>query len=277
MVNPEFVERCQLIFEKDPTSKVFAPLTEAYRRMGLIDAALEVGRRGVALHPTFAGGRLALAKALVDKGMFTEALSHLKEVCELSPENLLAHNLLGEVYLKLREPKLALKAFKMVLFLNAQDERARKNVARLESLTADEYEAEVFAPARLDVLLVDEQPGTPEYQKELQRVISLVDAFLGRNDGDKASQLLSHALAKLGRHPALLQRWDFLQDLSGDAVQTAPPKAVVNAPTEQPERLTPLGATSNRSELGLLPKERKVQKLRRLLERVNQMRLQTQP
>ena len=275
MVNPEFVERCQLLFEKDPNSKVFAPLTEAYRRMGLVDAAIQVGRRGVSLHPTFASGRLALAKALFEKEAWDEVLEHLKEVCELSPENLLAHNLMGEVYLKLRNPKAALKSFKMVLFLNAQDERARKQVLRLEALTADEYDEDVFAPARLDILVTTHDEGTPEYQRELQRVVSLVDAFLGRNDAEKAANLISKALATFGRHPALMQRWDFLQELAAeDQLKAEEDVADSNSgPTEKAETLTPLGVSPSSGIVGLRPKDRKIRKLRSLLERVNHQRL----
>ena len=38
-VNPEFVERYQLELARDPRSRVFAALSEAYRKMGLLDEA----------------------------------------------------------------------------------------------------------------------------------------------------------------------------------------------------------------------------------------------
>ena len=61
-VNPEFVERYQIEFEKNPRSRIFAPLAEAYRQMGLIDEALKVCANGVQNHPDFAGGRVAYAR-----------------------------------------------------------------------------------------------------------------------------------------------------------------------------------------------------------------------
>ena len=41
-VNPEFVERFQIMYQKDPNSRVFAPLAECYRKMGLLDEALRL-------------------------------------------------------------------------------------------------------------------------------------------------------------------------------------------------------------------------------------------
>src|SRR5579872_5181477 len=93
-----FVERYQLLYEKDPDSKVFAPLAEAYRRMGLLDEAIDLAESGVKVHPHFASGRVALGKCYVQKGKFAQAAEELKAASELSPENLLAHQLLAECY-----------------------------------------------------------------------------------------------------------------------------------------------------------------------------------
>ena len=59
--NPEFIERYQKLYEEDPKSRIFAPLAEAYRKMGLINEALELAQNGVKIHPQFSGGRVALS------------------------------------------------------------------------------------------------------------------------------------------------------------------------------------------------------------------------
>jgi tetratricopeptide (TPR) repeat protein len=145
VVNPEFVERYQIEYQKNPASKVFAPLAEAYRKMGLIEEAHRISKIGVKTHPHFAGGRVAYAKVLIDLKQFEEGLAQLDQAVQLSPDNLLAHSLMGEALLQLRRPKDALKAFKMVLFLNPHDEKAREAVKKWEFLTADEFENEAFA------------------------------------------------------------------------------------------------------------------------------------
>jgi tetratricopeptide (TPR) repeat protein len=236
-VNPEFVERYQLEYQKNPKSKVFAPLAEAYRKMGLVEEALQICKRGVALHPDFASGRVALAKVLLEKKLHSEALEQLKRAAELSPDNLLAHALMGEALIELRRPKEALKAYKMVLFLNPDDERARATVRKWEFLTAEEYDDEAFAmkplfrPETQKLLpplpgqnAEDDAtalaPGSAEKEgrskaetealREIERALSLADAFTIRNDVDSAIELLESARDQFGSHPELDKRLNLL-------------------------------------------------------------------
>lgn len=191
-LTPELIERYQLEYAKDPKSKVFAPLAEAYRRMGLVEEALRIAETGVRANPEFASGRVALARVLIEKKRFEEAVAQLKKAIEFSPENLLAFSLLGELQLQLRKPKEALNAFKMVLFLNPNDERAKKAVSRWEFLTADEYEESVF---KMEPIF-DHRPEN--LKREVERAISLADALTVRNDLDAAIDVLKSAETRLG-------------------------------------------------------------------------------
>lgn len=83
-------------YKEDPSSRVFAPLAEMYRKMGNFDQAIAVCREGLKHHPDFTGGWVALAKCLCEKKEFTEARSTLQKVVQVSPENLMAQRLLGE-------------------------------------------------------------------------------------------------------------------------------------------------------------------------------------
>lgn len=227
-INPEFIERYQLLYEKNPQSKIFAPLAEAYRKMGLLTEALEIARSGVSLHPEFAGGHLTLGKILLEDKKWNEAGVHLQKAVELSPENILAQSLLADLLIRLKDPKGALKAYKMLLFLQPQNEKARKAVAKLESLTADEYEADVFAMQPLKeavrqrddravalIPLEDSSPTaetTSTHLKVLERFISLADAFLVRNDVEQAQQTLEEAEKQLGQHHEITKRYRLLRD-----------------------------------------------------------------
>lgn len=226
-VNYEFIEKYQKLFEQDPQSKVFAPLGEAYRKMGLLDEALQVLTRGIRYHPNFASGRVALAKVQIEKKMYEEAVEHLHKASELSPENILAHRLLAECYVHLKKPKEALKAFKMVLFLNPNDAQAQSHTKKLESLTADEYEDEAFemkplkaeiAPSRART---DAIPGLPPMtatpvsatlkERQLDRMLSLTDAFIARLDLDRAYDTLEQSENQIGPHPEITKRKNFLR------------------------------------------------------------------
>lgn len=205
-VNPEFVERYQLEYQKNPKSKVFAPLAEAYRKMGLLDEAYRICKLGVSLHPEFAGGRVALAKVLLDRKKPQEALTQLENAVNLSPDNLLAHMLMGETLLELRRPKDALKAFKMVLFLNPSDERAKSAVRKWEFLTAEEYDDEAFSMRPLFRGKEEPAQASERVKRTLERALSLADAFTVRNDLLAAIEVLENAQRQLGPLPDIENR-----------------------------------------------------------------------
>lgn len=234
-INPEFVERYQLELNKNPRSRVFAPLSEAYRKMGLLEEARRICRFGTQANPDFAGGHVAYSKILLEMKAPADALKHLEAAAKLSPDNLLAHTLLGETLIELRKPKEALKAFKMVLFLDPDNERATQAVRKWEFLTADEYGEDVFtmkplfdkkdaveAESEIDNELQDllTESGHPSsgnvsdmrmdlqrrHQRALERALSLADAFTVRNDLHAAVKVIVDAERLLGPMPDLESR-----------------------------------------------------------------------
>jgi len=229
-INPEFIERYQLLYEQNPKSKIFAPLAEAYRKMGLLKEALEVAESGVSIHPDFAGGHVVLGKILLDLNKVDLATKALRKAAELAPENILAQATLGELLLKQKDPKGALRAYKMLLFLQPENKKARKAVRKLESLTADEYDKDVFTMRPLKEAVKDwkgvgEEKLTPlepqsETQvnkgvevkkiKSLERLVSLADAFLARNDMDRAKETMEEAERQFGQHPEITKRFRLL-------------------------------------------------------------------
>lgn len=251
-IQPELIEKYQLLLQKDPKSQVFAPLTEAYRKMGLLEEAFRIAVRGVQFNPSFGGGRIALAKVFLDRENLSGALDELEKAAELSPDNILAHSLLAECYLKSKRPKEALRAFKMVLFLAPTNEKAIKAVKKLESLTADEYEDDLFEmkplseynDMRTDVATPLKPVGGGN--QDLERLLSLADAFIVRNDMEKAAEALKEGSAYFGNHPELLKRTKLVHARSG-------------------EREVPREGRPNRVKDGL---DRKIEFLRGLLERV---------
>lgn len=224
-LNAEFIERYQLEYQKNPRSRVFAPLAEAYRKMGLLDEARRICKNGVQVHPHFSGGRVAFAKVLLDLNETEEALEHLQAAIQASPDNLLAHSLLGATLLKLRRPKDALKAYKMVLFLNPNDEPARKAVQKWEFLTAEEFTDETFAMKPVFQLAsahptfhaaADSSDNAPERllerfsnsdpQRLTERAVSIADAFTVRNDLATALEVLEEARRLTGPKPEIDER-----------------------------------------------------------------------
>src|SRR6185437_7675251 len=120
-------------YQEDPGSRVFAPLAEAYRKAGLIDDAIEIAREGLRIHPTFVGGRVALARALFDKRHYNEVVQELTQVVQDVPDNLVAQRLLAESFLMLGRIAEALDAYKMLLYFTPQDPDTAKIVRELEA------------------------------------------------------------------------------------------------------------------------------------------------
>lgn len=237
-IDASTIEKYQLILEKDPNSQVFAPLAEAYREMGMLKEAEKIVTFGVQRHPQFVSGLVACAKVMRDLGNFKKTIEVLKKTILLAPENILAHQLLAEAELACKNPKEALKAFKMVLFLNPKSQSAKKAVQKLESLTADEYDEEVFSMAKLPDLFLENnsslekkeaapalvvKPETPP-DKALERMLSLIDAFIVRNDLEKAHTLLKDVHHQFGEHKEIERRMKTLQIRYSDSEEPIPLK-----------------------------------------------------
>lgn len=229
-IDPETVERYQIEYQKNPKSRVFAPLAEAYRQMGMLEEAYQICTAGVELHPDFPGGLVALAKILIDRGDREGALTQLKKCAELAPDHLLAHSLLGELYLELRRPKDALKAYKTVLFLNPNDEKAQKVVRKWEFLSAEDFDDDLFEmkpvfqavmPPELKPLKDDEialeststsAPSEPDWRaSEIERAVSLADAYIVRGENERAISILRSAVDQLGPSPEFERRLRMLE------------------------------------------------------------------
>lgn len=204
----------------NPQSQVFAPLADAYLERGLDMQALELATLGTQRHPNFPAGFLILGKIQLKLKKLKEAELSLQKAIELSPQNILAHQLLGDVYLEQKHPLEALKAFKMVLFLNPYSQKAKLAVEKLETASALEFEEETFAMARLSDLrqvqksdwtltgsVAGTDPQTDAHQeKARKRLLQLADAFLIRNDTVKAYELLQEIQNEYGPHPDIESR-----------------------------------------------------------------------
>ncbi len=257
-ISQEFIERYQNEYEKNPNSRLFAPLAEAYRRIGRLAEAQELCKRGTQIHANFASGRLAYAKVLLDLDIPEEAYLQLKKATELSPDNILAFHLLGEVCLKLKRPREALQAFKMLLFLHPEDDRAQKAVKKWEFLGAQDFPEESFATEEINKSAGDQAakpnpvPGKKwSHQRELDHAISLADALTIRNDIERALEVLIDAQLRLGQAEEIEKRLKILKRRTqAYAEQSLPDK-------------------NQEFEANLKPKMRR-QKLEMLLRRINE-------
>lgn len=130
-LSPEIEKYIELL-SKDPKSRVFAPLAEAYRKGGLLDEAIQVARDGLKFNPNYVSGRMALGRAYYDKGMKTEAREELEKAVKAAPDNIMAHKILGEIYQAEGGNEEAIRSFKIVLALNPGDKEVSEALDVLE-------------------------------------------------------------------------------------------------------------------------------------------------
>lgn len=222
-------EKYQKILIQDPGSKLFAPLAEAYRERGLLEDAAKLALQGVEKNPQYVPGYTVLARILQDQTQFARSLEILNKAMELSSENLLVYQLMAEAHLHLKQPELALKAYKMALFLNPLYEKARRAIEKLETLTAHTYDEDLFqykelneaqatsspSPEMAPILDAPQFPALvekvePENDRNLKRNLGLLDAWIVRNELDKAKSLLQNSLRSFPHAPELLKRAEIL-------------------------------------------------------------------
>lgn len=142
---PDFsdeIERHAARLEKDPASRVFAQLADAYRKEGLLEEAIQICRDGLVVHPTYVSARVVLGRALLDQGKLEEAEAEFSRVLEQVPDNLLALRLLGDIYAKRGLAREARGQYERALHLHPLD---RETQERLAALPAEEA-AEAATP-----------------------------------------------------------------------------------------------------------------------------------
>lgn len=200
-VNPTIV-RLEAALEQDPFSKVFAPLAESYRQLGLLAKAEQIAKNGVKKNPKYAAGWVSLARVLVDESQYTEALEALTKAIEIETKNILAHQLMGDVYLKISDPALALKSYKMALFLAPMNERVQKAVQKLETLSATDYEESEMKRLIKNVPL--------SKKRDFESTLSILDAFLFRNDLNIARDFIRQLPHEYLQRPEIASRMEML-------------------------------------------------------------------
>ena len=150
------------ILAKDPNSRVFAPLAEAYRKAGHFDDAVEIALEGLKVHPNYLGGRVALGRAYFEKRQYAEAAAEMQKVAKSAPDNIIAHKVLGQIAYAQNDLPAAEKSFKMVLLLDPRDQEAHQFVANLAAGAAlAPAPVPESAPAWQPALPVSPPPPTP--------------------------------------------------------------------------------------------------------------------
>jgi tetratricopeptide (TPR) repeat protein len=132
----------------DPASYCFVPLADLYRRMGLLDDAIHVAKKGCDLHPDYVGGYMALGRAYFEKGMKPESKEALEKVVSSAPDNLMARRILSQIYVEVGETAAAAENLLFILSQNPDDKESQILLNSLKSYGYDDRNSASSGTAR---------------------------------------------------------------------------------------------------------------------------------
>ena len=118
---------------KDPKSKLFVPLSEAYKKAGDIEMAIYVLLEGLKSNPEYVTARSSLGKLLLVKGDLAGAQKEFEEVVKAIPDNLMARKKLGDLFILQDRPHDALPHYKIALSLNPGDRELASLILDVEA------------------------------------------------------------------------------------------------------------------------------------------------
>ena len=194
------IRRLEERLARDPASPLFAPLADAYRKAGRLEAAITLCRDGLRRYPHYTTARMILARAYLETGDGAAAERELQEVLTQTPDDLQAHRLLAEIYRDRGEAEAAIRHLERVLLLDPFDAWARgqREVLRVQRPAGGRrtiLEDDVFATVTFGDLCFQ--------QGHYDDAIRIYSRVLGSDPGNvRARQRLDEALRSRGRRGA---------------------------------------------------------------------------
>jgi len=119
------IQRYEERLAKDPTSLVFAPLAEAYRKAGRTREAIALCEAGIRCFPDYAMARVILARAYLAEGNEEGALAELTAVVSRAPGDVQSHRMLADLALKRGDLERAVTHLERVVALDPADRDSR--------------------------------------------------------------------------------------------------------------------------------------------------------
>jgi tetratricopeptide (TPR) repeat protein len=133
------------MYEKKPRSRVFAPLAETYRKLGMIDEAMKILNSGIKNHPSYTLGYIVLSHCYYDLQNYEMAYNAIRPFVSQNLENITLQKLFAKTCINLGHLEEALQTFKYLLLLNPKDTYVADQIKLLEDdLLVDQEENEII-------------------------------------------------------------------------------------------------------------------------------------
>lgn len=120
------------MYKKNSRSKVFAPLAESFRKLGMLDDAFKVLKEGIRHHPNYTLGYIVLANCYFDQGRFDLTYNTLRPIVSKNADNISLQKIFAQACINLGHLDEALDTYKYLLFMNPKDKFFAEQVKKLE-------------------------------------------------------------------------------------------------------------------------------------------------
>ncbi len=120
------------MYKKNPRSRVFAPLAESFRKLGMLEDAYKILKDGIRNHPTYTLGYIVLAHCYYDEQKYELTYNTLRPIVNQNADNISLQKIFAQSCIHLGHLEEALDTFKYLLFMNPKDKFFAEQVKKLE-------------------------------------------------------------------------------------------------------------------------------------------------
>lgn len=211
MVKSKSLKSLEKEFHHYCQTRYFFPLANAYRHNNNLDKCIEVLRQGLVFFPRYWAARVALGRALFEKGDFDQALAELEMAADHVPENLLLHRLLATIYFNRGEFQKAARYCWLVLFVSPQDQECLNIMNKILEIqgqsSIQDQDQDQDKPFHQDKPLLYQEENLAEARKEKsdspspppeEEIITptIAELYLSQGFRDKAIEIYQRLLAE---------------------------------------------------------------------------------
>ncbi len=140
MAEQDFSEIARLSerYNKDPKSRIFVQLADAYRKNNMIEEALEILNKGLEHHPRYPLAHLILGKCHLSRRQFAQARESFEKTLSFDSQNVVALRMLAQTCESMKDEAGQISALKGLLALDPFDTSAKEKMEQLEALQKKE-------------------------------------------------------------------------------------------------------------------------------------------